>query len=278
MLAHLLKKKSGAKHIFTCHGFFKIRFFRKLFPCWPDATIAISESVQEHLLRDFKADEKDVFVVHNGIDLEKFKIPALPAGRQNSKFKDDMKKRYGLRQGPVIGIVGRLSDVKGHIYLIQAMPCVLKSFPETQLLIVGDGKMKKELMRMVENLGLKGNVVFVPCVSDTREAFCAMDVFVMPSLKEGLGLALMEAMASGLPVIGSDVGGIRSLIQEGENGLLVKPSNVTGLSQACLRILGDPQKSRSLGEAARAFIHRNFSQDKMVTQTEEVYLKCLNDS
>ncbi len=270
VLAYLLARRLGIKHVLTCHGFFKRRLFRKLFPCWPDAIIAISEQVQEHLVQDLKADEKKIFVVPNGIDVEKFRVQSLES-------KDDIKKRYGLKEGPIIGIVARLSDVKGHIYLVQAMSFVLEQIPEVQLLIVGDGKMKNELVAAVENLRIRQNVVFVPSVPDTREIFSLMDVFVMPSLKEGLGLALMEAMASGLAVIGSDVGGIRSLIQEGINGLLVKPADVAGLSQAILRLLTDPQ-SRSWGEAGRLFIERNFSQDKMVAQTEGVYEKCLNVS
>jgi len=269
VLGYWLARNLKIKHILTCHGFFKRRLFRKLFPCWPDVIIAISEQVKEHLVKDLKADERKIFVVPNGIDVEKSKI-------QNPKPKTELKKQLGLKEGPIIGIVARLSDVKGHLYLIQALPFVLKQIPEAQLLIVGDGKMKKELVQAVENLKIKQNVVFIPSVPDTREIFSLMDVFVMPSLKEGLGLALMEAMASGLAVIGSDVGGIRSLIQDGKNGLLVKPQDVTGLSQAILRLLTDPRESGALGEAGRIFIEKNFSQDKMVSQTQGVYKKCLN--
>jgi glycosyltransferase involved in cell wall biosynthesis len=271
VLAHLLRRSLGVKHVFTCHGFFKKRLFRRLFPCWPDATIAISESVKGHLVKDFRAEEKNIFVVHNGIDAEKFRV-------QSSEFRREAKKKYGLGEGPVIGIVARLSDVKGHIYLIQAVSRVLKSFTDVQLLIVGDGKMKNELVRMVGNLGLSRNVIFVPSVQDTREVFSIMDLFVMPSLKEGLGLALMEAMASGLAVVGSDVGGIKGLIQEGVNGLLIKPADVVGLSEGILRLLRNPQDSKFLGEAARVFIQKNFSREKMVFQTEGVYSKCLSDS
>ncbi|KPK98320.1 MAG: hypothetical protein AMJ95_05040 [Omnitrophica WOR_2 bacterium SM23_72] len=276
VLGYWLARNLKIKHILTCHGFFKRRLSRKLFPCWPDAIIAISEQVKEHLVNDLKADVRKIFVVPNGIDVEKFRVPALPAGRQNPKSKMELKKQLGLKEGPIIGIVARLSDVKGHLYLIRALPFVLEQIPEVQLLIVGDGKMKKELVRAVENLKVEQNVIFVPSVPDTREVFSLIDMFVMPSLKEGLGLALMEAMASGLAVIGSDVGGIRSLIQEGVNGLLVKPADVTGLSQAILRLLKDPRESKALGEAGRLFMENNFSQDKMVVQTQGVYEKCLN--
>jgi glycosyltransferase involved in cell wall biosynthesis len=136
--------------------------------------------------------------------------------------------------------------------------------------------MKEELIKLVHKLGIAGNVFFVPEVSDTQGVLSAMDLFVMPSLKEGLGLSLMEAMASGLAVIGSDVGGIRTLIQHGHSGLLVKPSDTRGLAYAILELLGEPQKRQSFGKRAQEFIAQNFSQEKMVLKTEGVYLECLN--
>jgi len=130
VLSFLLRRSSGKPYIWTCHGFFKPRLFRKAFPCWGDKIIAISESVKEHLITDFAAKEKDIRVIHNGIDLDKFKI-------QNSKFKIDIKKNLGLGEGPVIGIIARLSEEKGHAYLIKAMPEVIAKAPDAQLLIVG---------------------------------------------------------------------------------------------------------------------------------------------
>jgi len=269
VLGCLLNRFSGVPHISTCHGFFKRRFFRKIFPCWGKKVIAISEPVKEHLIRDFKVDEKNIVVIHNGIDVNKSKI-------QNPKSKIELKKELGLGEGPVVGIVARLSDVKGHIYLIEAMSKVLEKIPDAQLLIVGEGKMKEKLIKLVKSLGIEKNVFFVPQVNDTEDVLSIMDLFVMPSLKEGLGLSLMEAMASGLCVIGTDVGGIRSLVQDGFNGLLVKPANSKGLALAILELLQDQKKRESLGRAAGIFINQNFPLEKMVQETEEVYLECLN--
>lgn len=164
VLGYWLARNSKIKHIWTCHGFFKRRLFRRLFPFWPDAIIAISEPVQEHLVKDLKADERKIFVVPNGINIEKSQTP-------NPKSKMELTNQLGLREGPVIGIVARLSDVKGHLYLIRALPFVLEQIPEAQLLIVGDGKMKKELVSAVENLRIKQSVHFVASVPDTREIF-----------------------------------------------------------------------------------------------------------
>jgi glycosyltransferase involved in cell wall biosynthesis len=269
VLGSILGRSMGVVHISTCHGFFKKRFSRQAFPCWGLKTIAISEPVKEHLVKDFKVDEKKIVVIHNGIDVEKFRV-------QSREYRVQARKDLGLGDGPVVGIVARLSDVKGHVYLIEAMKEVLAKIPLAHLLIVGEGKMKEELIKLVHKLGIAGNVFFVPEVSDTQGVLSAMDLFVMPSLKEGLGLSLMEAMASGLAVIGSDVGGIRTLIQHGHSGLLVKPSDTRGLAYAILELLGEPQKRQSFGKRAQEFIAQNFSQEKMVLKTEGVYLECLN--
>ena len=270
VLGCLLSRAMRVPHISTCHGFFKKRLFRKIFPCWGQKVIAISQQVKEHLMRDFRVDEKNIAVINNGIDVSKFKT-------QNPKSKMEAKKKLGLGEGLVVGIVARLSDVKGHIYLIQAMGSVLERIPQAQLVIVGRGKMKEELVRLVKDLGIEESVFFMPEVSDTKDILSVMDLFVLPSLKEGLGLALMEAMASGLAVVGSNIGGIKSLIKDGDNGLLVEPADVKGLSAAITELLRNPDKAESLGRKAKIFINENFSEEKMVLETERVYAQCLNE-
>jgi len=267
VLASLLNKKKGIVHITTWHGYFKRRILRRLFPCWGKKVIAISEQVKDHLIKDFKVDEKDIIVIHNGIDVNNFRDP-------DHQLKARIKREYGLGDSAVVGIVARLSDVKGHKYLIDAMKEVIKEFPGVNLLIIGEGREKDRLIRLAKNLEITKNVFFVPEVQDTKAVLSAMDVFVMPSLKEGLGLALMEAMASGLPVVGSNVGGIKTLIKDGVNGLLVEPTDVAGISRAILELLRNKGKADYLGEQARNFISENFSQEKMVRETEKVYMEC----
>ncbi len=240
---------------------------RRIFPCWGKRVIAISQQVKEHLIEDFKLEAEKIVVINNGIDIAKF---------ETRNPKSETRKEFGLNDAPVIGIVARLSDVKGHIYLIDAMKNVLDNFPSAQLLIVGEGKMKDELVKRIEKIGITKNVFFIPEVSETKDALSVMDIFVMPSLKEGLGLSLMEAMASGLPVIGSDVGGIRTLIQSEVNGLLVKPADAESLSGAIIELLSNQKKREFLGNNARMFISQNFSEGKMVDETERLYQECLN--
>ncbi len=269
-----LSRKTGIPYISTGHGFFMTRFSRWLFPCWGQKTIAISEQVEEHLIKDFKVDKKNIVVIHNGIDVNKFgeQRTSLDFARDREN-REQRKKGFGLSDGPVIGIVARLSDVKGHIYLIRAMKIVLGAVSQAQLFIVGKGKMKEELVNLVKVLGIEKNTYFLPGVSDTREVLSVMDIFVMPSLKEGLGLALMEAMAQAKACIGSNVGGIRSLIKDGYSGLLVKSADSGALAAAILELLNSAPKREYLAGNAKTFIKENFSQEKMVFETEKVYLE-----
>jgi glycosyltransferase involved in cell wall biosynthesis len=146
------------------------------------------------------------------------------------------------------------------------------------LLIVGEGKEKKNLIEKVKKLGIEKNTIFMPSVENTSSVLSAMDLFVMPSLQEGLGLSIMEAMACGLAVVASEVGGIRNLIRDGFNGSLVKPKDIKKLYEVILELLKDKDKARLYGLNAHKTIANNFSQEKMVLETERVYSECLNAS
>jgi len=268
VLGNLLSRALAIPHVFTCHGFFKPKLSRLLFPYWGQAVIAISSEVKEHLIADLKLDAKNISVINNGIDTANF---------GDFSARDNLRKNLGINDAPLVGIIARLSDVKGHIYLIRAMRQVVKTFPTARLLIIGEGKMKNTLVREAEVLGIKDSVLFIPQAGNTREMLSAMDIFVMPSLQEGLGLALMEAMAQGLAVVGSAVGGIKTLIQDRVNGLLVAPADVAGLSAAIIELLKDYKLRQDLGIKARKFITENFSKERMVDYTEMVYKRCLEE-
>lgn len=269
VLSYFLSRNSGKPFISTCHGFFKTRWLRKAFPCWGRKVIAISGQVKGHLAVDFRLPDSAIAVIRNGIDTDYFVFPAKDCAKA-------AKERLGLGSGHVIGIVARLSSVKGHTYLIEAMKAVIERYPAAQLLIVGEGKIKNSLEAMARSFKIEKNTYFIPNILDTKEALSVIDIFVLPSLNEGLGLSLMEAMSMERAVVGSNVGGIPDLIKPQVNGLLVEPMDVNGLSQAILGLLKDPAKRQVFGLNARQFIKENFSQERMVSETEKVYYECLN--
>jgi glycosyltransferase involved in cell wall biosynthesis len=220
------------------------------------------------LVNDFGLAAKGIALINNGIDTDSFTgKPFRPAESIRGELK--------LKPGEVVGIIARLSDVKGHKFLIEAMKIVLEKHPQAQLVIIGEGKMQDELTVLVSKLGIQKSVIFIPKFYNTREVLSVMDVFVMPSLQEGLGLALMEAMACGLAVVGSNVGGIKTLIENGSRGLLVESANALDLAEAICRLLVDSRLRVELGAKAQEFIRKNFSQSVMVAETEKEYLECV---
>ena len=271
VLAHLVSKKTGVPYVTTCHGFFKRRMFRRIFPCWGSRSIAISEAVREHLVNDFGVRKENIAVVHNGVEIEKFSPDKF-----SQPQKDELRRNYGLKSGrPVIGTVARLSSVKGQRYLILAMKRILKDNPAAQLLLVGDGPEKDRLVQQVEELGIEDKVFFVPPTLDISAPLSIMEVFVFPSLLEGLGLAIIEAQAMGLPVVATDVGGIYTLVKDGVNGFLVHPKEPDALAEAILKLLRDKKLAERFGAQARIQAGRKFNLKQMVEGIERVYREIL---
>lgn len=271
VLAKLVWAKTGIPFVSTCHGFFKKRFFRLIFPCWGNRVIAISQQVLSHLKDDFKVKEELIRLVRNGIDSDRF-------SPVTSDTKKTMKDKFVLGPGPVIGIVARLSVVKGHEFLIKAMKLVLQDYPDAQLVIAGEGKIKDDLINLTKKEAIEKQVFFIPNTLDTREVLSVFDIFVLPSLEEGLGLGLMEAMSMELAVIGSNIGGIKSLIQNDLTGFLFESKDIQGMSECIKILLKDPLKRKVLGANARSFIVKDFSFKQMIIDTEKVYLECVNAS
>lgn len=269
LLGWLLSKFTKIPYISTCHGFFKPKFSRKLFGCWGRRVIAISESVKKHLLEDFDVKEDKIKLIYHGIDLN---------NSESINHRSQIKEKLGLKRERTIGIVARLSEVKGQRELIYAFKLVREEYPDVQLLIVGEGKIKPQLLDLVSELKIREDVLFLPPISDTSEILGAFDVFCSPSLKEGLGLSLMEAMGYGIPVIASKTGGITDLIEDGKTGLLVEIQDIKGLALAILRLLRDRRLAEDIRRNAKEFIRENFSSEKMVAQTIEVYKECLREN
>ena len=203
-------------------------------------------------------------MIANGIDGQEYSLIT-------DERRSEQRRKMGLTGGPVLGIVARLSDVKGHAVLIGAMPRILAATPRARLLIVGEGRMEAALREQVRDLGLEPAVRFYPVADRTAEVLAALDVFVLPSLQEGLGLSVMEAQAAGLPVVASRVGGIPSLITDGETGRLVEPGDQEALAQAVMDCLSNPDQSRDMGRRAREEVLRSFSAEQMAEATLRVY-------
>ncbi len=267
-LGQALSFFSGVSFVTTCHGFYRTHWFRKTFPCWGKAVVAISPPVMDHLVNDFKVPQEQIFLINNGIDLESFQA-VDDANRQRTR------REFNISQTPVIGMVSRLADVKGHSVLIHAMPCIISKFPDVLLFLAGEGKMRVQLEAQVAALGIAKHVMFASVFNPSGAILSLFDVFVMPSLEEGFGLSGMEAQAAGLPIVASNVGGIPLFVFHEKTGLLVEPKNPKALADAIIRFLKDPDFAKRIGAEARKFIQENFSSEITATKTLEMYQKVL---
>jgi glycosyltransferase involved in cell wall biosynthesis len=178
--------------------------------------------------------------------------------------------------GMTIGTAGRLLPIKGIIYLIRAMSILHSEFPQLRLEIAGSGSDHPNLLKEVTALGLEGSVTFSGWLTDMKPAFSSWQIFIQPSLEEGLPVAVLEAMAAGLPVIASDVGGIPEVVENGVTGKLVPPADPTALADCLRQMLLQPEATRKLGKAGALRVCQHFSSQRMVNEITQIYDELLN--
>lgn len=249
------------------HGFnrfnFKRRMLCRLFNPFTDLSFAVSEGVGEYVHQQCGTDPAKIKVLYNGVDLVPF---------QQSQASAKIREELGLPPDqPVVGLVARLDHrAKGHLELIQAL-ALLKDRHPLQALMVGGGRRQEEMRELAASLGLQERVHFLGNRRDVPVLLKAMDIFVLPSHNEGVSLAVLEAMAAGLPVIVSAVGGLPEIVAHEENGLLIPPKDVEALAQSLARLLDNPDLARRLGQKAREHIEARYSLEGMGQAANAAY-------
>jgi glycosyltransferase involved in cell wall biosynthesis len=173
--------------------------------------------------------------------------------------------------GPLVGSVCRLIEVKGIDYALRAFWHIAEMIPDAHYIIAGDGPLRRELERAARGFGLEDRVHFLGWRDDAHGVIAALDVLLAPSLQEGFGLVLLEAMALRVPIIASRVSAIPEVVADGETGLLVEPRDSEGLASALSTLIGNPALAREMGEKGRARLEAQFTAARMIEETRAAY-------
>jgi glycosyltransferase involved in cell wall biosynthesis len=234
-------------------------------------TLAVSEAVREACVRNRGIPPGTVVVLPNAVDLEDFS----PRPREAA---EGAAVRLGVpADAPVVGVVARLRKEKGIDTLLDAMPRVLEACPAAWLVLVGDGPQRGALEAQARRLGVAGRVVFAGYQERVPEVMAAFAVKVLPSPVEPFGNVILEAMAMGKPVVASDAGGAREILEQGRTGLLVPPSDPAALADAIVGLLRDPAARRRIGAAALE-ASRAYGLDAYVERLSAIYEEVLGAS
>jgi glycosyltransferase involved in cell wall biosynthesis len=232
-----------------------------------DAAVGVTDAVTAAIGRTFGTDPARTVTILNGAD-----DAAVPTSRA------ELRKGFGLgEREQVIGIVANLKKVKNHLFLLQAFAGLIRIEDSARLLIIGQGleqdpeNTEPEIRAFVAQNSLGGKVLLAGYRTDIADLLGIMDVFCLCSRKEGLPIGLIEAMAAGLPVVGTAVDGIRDVIAHGRNGLLVHEQDVPGLTEALARLLRNEELRRTLGNAARITVQDRYSLSRCVSRYEQLF-------
>lgn len=229
--------------------------------------IAVSHALETNLINERGHDKSSIKVIHNGIDLSKFDADKIDP-TQESRLLSSLDLNP---HAPIIGTIGRLDKEKGHYYFVEAIPQILRAFPEAKFVVVGDGHRASRLRQYCHGLGIKQSVLFLGWRKDIPELLSVFHVFVLPSIWEAFGITAVEAMAMEKPVVASRCGGVEEIIEDGVTGVLVPPADPDALARAVMSLLQNPEKATTLAMAGRDFVRVNFDAALMARETQKVY-------
>jgi glycosyltransferase involved in cell wall biosynthesis len=268
----LVAKLAGVPLIGTVHGksYYSEQYKRRLAyraVSRVATMVAVSEDLKRFLTANVGVPAERIKVIYNGQEL----LPQI-----GLEEKARLQGEFGLEENEsVVGVVGSLYPVKGHEYLLAAVPQVLKTHPRTKFVIVGRGDLDASLKDTVKRGGLEKRVRFLGFREDVAALLSLMDIFVLPSLSEGLSIALLEAMAAGKPVIATNVGGNPELVVDGETGYSIPPRDADTLAAKIRLLLTDQCRAKELGENGRKRVQQKFSLQAMADNYQRLYEDCL---
>lgn len=267
--------RSKAKVIYTPHGHLfsgyggesaskLFGWIEKRLASYADAIVGLTpDEVREFL--EHGAGKKEQFcVIPSGVELD----PYL----QSDESRNAIRKELAIpEEAPVVGFIGRFAEVKGPDQALEVMAKVQELVPAVHFLFVGDGEMRPALEAQTKKLGLDGNIHWTGWRNDVPQLMKAMDLFLLTSRNEGQGRVLVEAMATGLPVVAMATGGVSEVVVNGETGILTAAGDVTASAESVVALLQDGDMRRVMGDKGRERAQRHFSVDEMIRRLEGLY-------
>lgn len=228
-----------------------------------DGFIAVSSDVAESVRAAYRPPSGRLSVIPNGVDVERY---------TQAVDRNAVRASIGVApEAPLAIVVAKLMTQKGHAVLLDALPGVLDRVAGLRVVLVGEGELRDALEARVAGAGLQDSVTFAGNRGDIAQLLAASDLFVLPSLWEGLPMALLEAMASGLPVVATAVSGTREVIEDGRSGILVPPGDAPALGAAMIAVLERPETAAALGAAARSRVEDCYSARAQAQRHAELY-------
>jgi glycosyltransferase involved in cell wall biosynthesis len=228
-----------------------------------DHFVTVSEDARRVAIERAGVRADAVETVVNGIDVDAYNLP-LNVGEK--------RRSIGVPEDAIVfGIVARLSAAKDHRNLFRAFQITANRHPRARLVLVGDGELRRDLEADVAELGIEHRVFFLGSRHDVPQLLSTFDVFVLSSYTEGLAVTLLEAMAAGLPVVATDVGGNREVVRDGETGVLVPARDTEKLAEAMAGMIADPDRAKRMGASGRERARSVFGIDAMVARYQERY-------
>lgn len=249
----------------------KYQLLRRLYRPFVTHYIAVSQSIEDYLVERIGVGKNEVSQICNGVDLAQF-------GRGGERREAIPGSPFNADSWQVIGAVMRMARVKDPLGLVAAFGHAVRALPTLRLVMVGEGELTENVRAAVASAGLKHKVWLAGERSDVADLMRGFDAFVLPSRAEGMSNTLLEAMASGLPVIATDVGGNRELVVPGQTGVLVPPADAGRLAQAMVGVLQNATTAREMGRRGRERVEQNFSLETMVDAYAALYARMLQRS
>ncbi len=265
-IAYFATRKTSTVFITTCHGYYKRHPFSYVMG-WAKRVIVISNCIGRHMVDDFGVPYEHIRLISRSVDLDKFKY-----------INPDKKRKQEFN----VGIIGRITPLKGHLDFIKAMAKVARVVPHLKIWIVGDAVSshegyKDQLQLLVKRLGLWHVTQFLGTQRDIPAIFSHLDLLVLATTThEAFGRVIVEAQASGVPVVATRVGGVVDIIEDGKTGLLVPPADPLNMAEAVIRIYKDNELASRLSEEAYREVKEKYNLEFMVENTLDVYREALS--